>query len=376
MARRRVDREGWQGDARYQGKRYQRHFETEAEALSFEADPAPYLNPTVTVSEMFNKCYELTWRGTKDQKDAYRIVNELIDLLGPDRPVSAVTTSVTRDLIQTWVRKGNAKGTVNRKLAKLSKCMKFAAAEQALSLPLIERFSEQTPEERFLSTAEIRLIRHHLVWPIHKAFFEFLLGTGCRFSEAYRLEWRDVGDASLTFRDTKDAGKSRTIPITELAREALRKSYELQRDTIRQRNRPWPIGYDNWNAAWNAARKAAGLATDDRVVPHVLRHTTASTLVRAGTDLKRVQVWLGHSSIKTTLRYAHLADGDLQTAARTLDSVTSGHKVTQELDGPDEITVENQHGGVPEWLKGTDCKSVDLVYVGSNPTPSTISTER
>ena len=31
-------------------------------------------------------------------------------------------------------------------------------------------------------------------------------------------------------------------------------------------------------------------------------------------------------------------------------------------------------GGVPEWLKGTDCKSVGLAYVGSNPTPSTRST--
>jgi hypothetical protein len=29
------------------------------------------------------------------------------------------------------------------------------------------------------------------------------------------------------------------------------------------------------------------------------------------------------------------------------------------------------HGGMPEWLKGTDCKSVGLAYVGSNPTPST-----
>src|SRR3546814_7101120 len=30
------------------------------------------------------------------------------------------------------------------------------------------------------------------------------------------------------------------------------------------------------------------------------------------------------------------------------------------------------HGGMPEWLKGTDCKSVGSAYVGSNPTPSTI----
>jgi hypothetical protein len=34
--------------------------------------------------------------------------------------------------------------------------------------------------------------------------------------------------------------------------------------------------------------------------------------------------------------------------------------------------LENLSGGVPEWLKGTDCKSVGYAYVGSNPTPSTI----
>ncbi len=34
------------------------------------------------------------------------------------------------------------------------------------------------------------------------------------------------------------------------------------------------------------------------------------------------------------------------------------------------------NGGVPEWLKGTDCKSVALCYVGSNPTPSTIYRSR
>ena len=37
----------------------------------------------------------------------------------------------------------------------------------------------------------------------------------------------------------------------------------------------------------------------------------------------------------------------------------------------DFTTFDIGHGGVPEWLKGTDCKSVGYAYVGSNPTPST-----
>ena len=34
--------------------------------------------------------------------------------------------------------------------------------------------------------------------------------------------------------------------------------------------------------------------------------------------------------------------------------------------------IPTEYGGMPEWLKGTDCKSVGSAYVGSNPTPSTI----
>ena len=36
------------------------------------------------------------------------------------------------------------------------------------------------------------------------------------------------------------------------------------------------------------------------------------------------------------------------------------------------LKMKQECGGVPEWLKGTDCKSVGFAYVGSNPTPSTI----
>jgi|APHig2749369809_1036254.scaffolds.fasta_scaffold01222_1 hypothetical protein len=42
------------------------------------------------------------------------------------------------------------------------------------------------------------------------------------------------------------------------------------------------------------------------------------------------------------------------------------------LDAPPGGASEDCVGGVPEWLKGTDCKSVGYAYVGSNPTPSTI----
>ena len=52
---------------------------------------------------------------------------------------------------------------------------------------------------------------------------------------------------------------------------------------------------------------------------HVLRHTFASHLVTAGVSIKAVQELLGHSDVRTTMRYAHLAPSALRDAVRVLE---------------------------------------------------------
>ncbi|WP_342743168.1 tyrosine-type recombinase/integrase [Saccharopolyspora shandongensis] len=56
---------------------------------------------------------------------------------------------------------------------------------------------------------------------------------------------------------------------------------------------------------WNPIVKATGLVG---VTPHDLRHTYASWLVQDGVSIKTLSVLLGHASVATTERYAHLAD--------------------------------------------------------------------
>jgi integrase len=65
-------------------------------------------------------------------------------------------------------------------------------------------------------------------------------------------------------------------------------------------------------AAWNTARRKAGLS-DVRV--HDLRHSFASLLINSGRSLYEVQRLLGHTQIKTTQRYAHLAPETLLAAS-------------------------------------------------------------
>ena len=61
--------------------------------------------------------------------------------------------------------------------------------------------------------------------------------------------------------------------------------------------------------------KMVRLAADhlewEDVVLYTMRHTCASRPVQRGADLKRVQEWMGHTDIKTTLRYAKLTPKDL-----------------------------------------------------------------
>ena len=80
----------------------------------------------------------------------------------------------------------------------------------------------------------------------------------------------------------------------------------------------WTFTADQPRHVWDTAKALMGLALDDQFVPHMLRHTGASRLVQRGVQLQVVKEWWGHTSIATTLRYAHLAPQQLAQARDVL----------------------------------------------------------
>lgn len=133
------------------------------------------------------------------------------------------------------------------------------------------------------------------------------LNTGLRRGELFNLTWNDV-DLERAMLTVKGAGakssQTRHIPLNEEAADVLHKwKSQSKSDSFVF---PGKNGdrMDNIKKSWTKLVKDANI-NDFRF--HDLRHTFASNLVMAGVDLNTVRDLLGHSDIKMTLRYAHLA---------------------------------------------------------------------
>ena len=210
---------------------------------------------------------------------------------------------------------GNSNATINRKFASLSKLFRHLhRTRQIAFMPYFPRQKEAVGRIRFLSHDEEDRLFNYLrqMNEDHYHLAVFLVDTGARFSEALKLETRDVDEVnqSVTFWETK-ANHSRTVYLTNRALEAIRRSPE---------NEPF-AGINRWTFRdhWSKAKHFSGLGDDNLVVPHILRHTCASRLVQGGMDLRRVQEWMGHRSMQMTMRYAHLAPHDLKSCVDVLE---------------------------------------------------------
>jgi integrase/recombinase XerD len=149
-----------------------------------------------------------------------------------------------------------------------------------------------------------------------RAFFTTVYAAGLRIGEACRLQTRDI-DASrgvIYVRHAK-GGKERLVMLSPSLLAILRAYWRHERPAA-----PWLFaGRTGNHLAPDVARVAfrkvvAAIGLDRSVTPHVLRHTFATHLLESGTDLRIIQVLLGHASIRSTTRYAHVS---IKTLAAT-----------------------------------------------------------
>jgi site-specific recombinase XerD len=145
--------------------------------------------------------------------------------------------------------------------------------------------------------------------------------AGLRASEAVRLKVSDIDSSRMMIRVEEGKGaKDRYAMLSPQLLTILRGYWRLARPCqwlFPGRDESRPIDPQVLHAACRSACKAAGLGK--RVTVHTLRHSFATHLLEAGTDIRIIQVLLGHSNLSTTARYTRVASTTIRNTASPLD---------------------------------------------------------
>lgn len=174
-------------------------------------------------------------------------------------------------------------------------------------------------KERYLSKEEARQLYDAVCEsesPILRHVIALLVLTGARKREALDARWADFDIERRIWRvPMSKSGRPRHIPLSDGALDVLMRidKSDHSNDYLFASTKTGKP-YTSIFGAWDRARKRANLK-DVRI--HDLRHSFASMLVNQGRSLYEVQQILGHQQIKTTQRYAHLANKTLIEAANT-----------------------------------------------------------
>jgi site-specific recombinase XerD len=182
-----------------------------------------------------------------------------------------------------------------------------------------------------LSQEEVAQLLHAARTPSARILLMSLYATGARNSELTHLKVSDIDSQRMVVHIRGGKGrKDRDVMLSPKLLTALRTHWRF----YHRKSSTWlfPSNYRkdrpiDTKTVWHACHKAAKRADlQKRVHPHTLRHCFATHLYEAGTDLRAIQVLLGHADLKDTLIYVHLAIQRLNATASPLDSLSINDK--------------------------------------------------
>jgi len=161
--------------------------------------------------------------------------------------------------------------------------------------------------------------------PKHKLLLLIGYGAGLRVSEIVHLQWQDIlfEEQKIHIKQAKGM-KDRMVMLPF----SIVQSLQYYRETFQSKHYVFegqfagePYSVRSVQEVLRAALKKSGLAKKATV--HTLRHSFATHLLEAGTDIRYIQKFLGHSSIKTTTIYTHVSQGALQKIESPLDRIAN-----------------------------------------------------
>lgn len=243
-----------------------------------------------------------------------------LDLTGTSADASK---AMVHKFIQKHLSAGRSPATINKMLVIWCAAINLYNRKYSSEIPNrvsgeklregegIIRFIDHDEAELLIQKAYIR--RKHLGDAVTLALF-----TGLRRNELFSLKWSYINRGSIVLPAmVSKTQKSRVVPLVTQSIKTL--------DDI-EHNGPYVL-CNYKGERFKDMKKSFKAALEDANIEnfrwHDLRHTFASWLVMAGTNILEVRDLLGHADVRTTQRYAHLAPDHLRKAVSVLPSFDS-----------------------------------------------------
>ncbi len=193
------------------------------------------------------------------------------------------------------------------------------------------RIPNETRLPTVLTIDEVQRIIHAIRRERFRAYFWTVYSCGLRLNEALALQVGDVDAQRMRIHIHRGKGaKDRLIPLPTATLDVLREYWKTHRHarllfpkTTSQGNVVAHTRQAMHESTVQGAlrRVVVELKFTRNISVHCLRHSYATHLLEAGVNLRLLQQYLGHSSLKTTARYLHLTSCGQENAARKINGV-------------------------------------------------------
>ena len=305
-------------------RRIRKTFATKGEALAYEryieeqAATKPWIaekQDRRRLSELVNTWYQSHGQTLKDGERVKKIL-EFICLSTNDPLASDFTTKTFTDyrkkrmngeIYRTNSVKNVSLRTLNLELvylrAMFNELSRLGEWDRPNPVENIKQFKTDESEMAFLSNEQIKsLLDECTNSNVSNLLLMVKIGlsTGARWSEIANLKLSQITPYKITYTKTKGR-RNRTVPITKELYELIPKDNNK-------------IFNGSHERAFERAIERAEIELPNGQLTHVLRHTFASHFMMNGGNILVLQKILGHTDIKTTMRYAHLAPDHLEEA--------------------------------------------------------------
>ncbi len=231
--------------------------------------------------------------------------------------------TVTVDDIKAFLANLKTKhGASNATLAITRAALRFLFHE-VLGMPIV-RLKTPRIEKRLptvLSKAEVRRLLDAAPRDKSRLILALLYSSGFRVSELCHLKVKDLElDQRRAWVRSGKGAKDRLVILSASVCTMLR-------EYVESRNQLFLFPGDDAGTLSPRTvqemiqRTAKRAKIDKRVTPHVLRHSFATHLLEAGTDIRLIQELLGHSNLQTTQIYTHVSESEKMKVKSPLDDL-------------------------------------------------------